>query len=190
MALVTTFMTGPALDLINFIFKTNKTEVFDKIEDIKKFKILISFGNSEKGKSLLRLAHSFIRKEKSESLITAMHLTLSNELHTFDLEEQEKKIFAPLFNESKNLNQDISPVFRASSDINSDIVEMSNQGEHDLLLVDLGQSIFEGTLLGKVLGFTTKMITPDRLIDTFIGKENLFENSPFDEKTRQIISKK
>lgn len=189
MALVTTFMTGPALDLINFIFKTNKTEVFDKIEDFKKFKILISFGNSEKGKSLLRLAHSFIRKEKSESLITAMHLTLSNELHTFDLEEQEKKIFAPLFNESKNLNQDISPVFRASSDINSDIVEMSNQGEHDLLLVDLGQSIFEGTLLGKVLGFTTKMITPDRLIDTFIGKENLFENSPFDEKTRQIISK-
>jgi len=58
-----------------------------------------------------------------------------------------------------------------------------------LLLVGLGKSIFEGTLLGKVLGFTTRIINPDRLIDKFTGKEGLFENSPFDERTRQIISK-
>ena len=49
-------------------------------------------------------------------------------------------------------------------------------------------SIFEGTLLGKVLGYTTRIINPDRLIDKFIGKEGLFENSPFDERTRQIIT--
>jgi hypothetical protein len=55
--------------------------------------------------------------------------------------------------------------------------------------VGLGKSIFEGTLLGKVLGFTTRIINPDRLIDKFTGKEGLFENSPFDERTRQIISK-
>jgi hypothetical protein len=29
-------------------------------------------------------------------------------------------------------------------------------------------------------------INPDRLIDKFKGKEGLFENSPFDERTRQI----
>jgi hypothetical protein len=68
-------------------------------------------------------------------------------------------------------------------------VEIANQGEYDLLLVGLGKSIFEGTLLGKVLGFTTRIINPDRLIDKFTGKEGLFENSPFDERTRQIISK-
>ncbi|MDD3004891.1 cation:proton antiporter [Flavobacterium sp.] len=189
MALVTTFMTGPALNLINFIFKTKDDEALEKNPNSKKYKILISFGNSERGKSLLRLAHSFVKNEKSEALITAMHLTLSNELRTFDLEQHEKKSFAPILNESKILNQGISTVFKASNDINNDIIEISNQGEHDLLLVGLGQSIFEGTLLGKVLGFTTKMITPDRLIDTFIGKESLFENSPFDDKTRQIISK-
>jgi hypothetical protein len=32
-------------------------------------------------------------------------------------------------------------------------------------------------------------MNPDRLIDKFTGKEGLFENSPFDERTRQIISK-
>jgi hypothetical protein len=57
------------------------------------------------------------------------------------------------------------------------------------LLVGLGKSIFEGTILGKVIGFTTRIINPDRLIDKFTGKEGLFENSPFDERTRQIISK-
>jgi hypothetical protein len=37
---------------------------------------------------------------------------------------------------------------------------------------------FEGTILGKVIGFTTRIINPDRLIDKFTGKEGLFENSP------------
>ena len=58
MALVTTFMTGPAIDLINFIFK--RKEVFLPKDSIGegKFKILISFGNNEKGKLLLRLARN------------------------------------------------------------------------------------------------------------------------------------
>lgn len=189
MALLTTFMTGPALDLINFIFKTKDEIIPEEIKTVNKYKILLSFGNAERGKSLLRLANGLVKKEASNSIVTAMHLTLSNELHTFDLEEQEKKSFAPMIAESKNLNQNIVTLFKASNDINTDIVEIANQGEYDLLLVGLGQSIFEGTLLGKVLGYTTRIINPDRLIDKFIGKEGLFENSPFDERTRQIIAK-
>jgi len=189
MALVTTFMTGPALDLINFIFKTKDTIVPEELKSDQKFKVLISFGNSERGKSLLRLANSFVRRENNNSVVTAMHLTLSNEMHSFDLEEQERKSFTPIVTESENLGQEIVTLFKASNDIDTDIVEIANQGEYDLLLVGLGHSIFEGTLLGKVLGFTTRIINPDRLIDKFIGKEGLFENSPFDERTRQIIAK-
>ena len=80
-------------------------------------------------------------------------------------------------------------MFQATADIETNICEIANNGEFDLLLVGLGKSIFEGTLLGKVLGFTTRIMNPDRLIDKFTGKEGLFENSPFDERTRQIISK-
>lgn len=189
MALVTTFMTGPALDLINFIFKTKDVSEIELLKTIKKFKILISFGNSERGKSLLRLANALVKKTQNDSLVTALHLTLSNELHSFDLDEQEQKSFTPILQESENLNQEILTLFKASNDIDSDIIEIANQGEYDLLLVGLGQSIFEGTLLGKVLGYTTRIINPDRLIDKFIGKEGLFENSPFDERTRQIIAK-
>ena len=189
MALVTTFMTGPTLNSINYIFKTNDESILDEIPNGNKYKILISFGNNEKGKSLLRLANSLVKKQKETSTITAMHLALSDEVHSYNLEEYEKDRFFPIVDESKVLKQEITTVFQATVDIETNIAEIANNGEYNLLLVGLGKSIFEGTLLGKVLGFTTRIMNPDRLIDKFTGKEGLFENSPFDERTRQIISK-
>ncbi len=190
MALVTTFMTGPALDIINFTFKTKETYLPEVREQLsRQYKILISFGNNEKGKSLLRLANSLVKKQKETSSVTAMHLTLSDEMHAYNLEELEQVRFEPIVEESKILKQEINTIFKATVDIETDIAEIANQGEYDLLLVGLGKSIFEGTLLGKVLGFTSSIINPDRLLDKFTGKEGLFENSPFDERTRQIISK-
>jgi len=189
MALVTTFMTGPALNLINLIFKTKDVALLDEITNGSKYKILISFGNREKGMSLLRLANSLVKKQKETSAITVMHLTLSDEVHPYNLEKYEKDRFLPIIEESQVLKQEITTLFQATVDIENNISDIANNGEYDLLLVGLGKSIFEGTLLGKVLGFTTRIINPDRLIDKFTGKEGLFENSPFDERTRKIISK-
>jgi Kef-type K+ transport system membrane component KefB len=189
MALVTTFMTGPALDIINFIFKTKNDIIPSEIKKDSKFKILISFGNNEKGKSLLRLANSLVKNQQEESNVTAMHLTLSDEMHAYNLEEYEKESFEPIVNESKKLDQKITTIFKATGDIESDIADVAQEGQYDLVLVGLGKSIFEGTILGKVLGFTSRIINPDRLLDKFKGKEGLFENSPFDDRTRLIISK-
>jgi Kef-type K+ transport system membrane component KefB len=189
MALVTTFMTGPALDLINFIFKTNDVSPAEEKSAATTYKILVSFGNSEKAKGLLRIASSLSRKQKGEASITAMHLSMSDELHSFNMEEYEKMRFAPVLEEARVLKQEINTFFKATVDVETDITDMAEQGEYDLLLVGLGKSIFDGTLLGKVLGFTTRIINPDRLIDKFTGKEGLFENSPFDERTRQIITR-
>lgn len=188
MALVTTFMTGPALDLINYIFKTKTTFIPETIGDKSKYKVLLSFDSAEKGKTLLKVANSLVKKQTENTIVTAMHLSLSSELHSFDLKDHEKETFLPIINESEALNQKIYSLFKVSNDINSDLIETANQGEYDLLLVGLGQSIFEGTLLGKVLGFTTRIINPDRFLDKITGKEGLFENSPFDENTRQIIA--
>lgn len=188
MALVTTVMTGPALDVINLIFKSKAAFIpKDVLND--KFKILISFGNQEKGKSLLRLANSFVKNQKENTNVTAMHLTLSDEVHAYNLEEYEKETFAPIVNESKALNQEIDTIFKATVDVENDIIDIAAKGDFDLVLVGLGKSIFEGSFLGKILGFTSRIINPDRLLDKFTGKEGLFENSPFDDRTRQIISK-
>ncbi|NRS87118.1 Kef-type K+ transport system membrane component KefB [Flavobacterium sp. 7E] len=189
MALVTTFMTGPALDLIDFLFKNKNVSEEEEQVDQNKYRILVSFGNYEKGKSLLRLANGLTKKQKANTSITALHLTVSDELHSFNREEKEKDTFEPIFEESEQLNLEIDTIFKVTNDIETEITDVANQGDYDLLLVGLGKSIFEGTLLGKVIGFTTRIINPDRLIDKFTGKEGLFENSPFDERTRQIVAK-
>ncbi|WP_396191982.1 cation:proton antiporter [Flavobacterium sp.] len=188
MALFTTFMTGPAIDVINYIFKRKEVIIPKEISN-SAFKILISFGNNEKGKSLLRLANSFVKKQKENTNITALHLSLSDEMHAYNLEEYEQEAFEPILLESKTINQEITTIFKATVDIETDITDIATKGNFDLVLVGLGKSIFEGTLLGKVLGFTTRIINPDRLLDKFTGKEGLFHNSPFDDRTRLIISK-
>ncbi|MDR7131315.1 Kef-type K+ transport system membrane component KefB [Algoriphagus sp. 4150] len=189
MALVTTFMTGPALDLFNWVFKSKGAEIPLEISQGNKFRMLVSFANPERGKSLLRLANSFVRKLNGNALVTAMHLSPTNELHHYNVEEYEKESFTPIIEESERLNQKITTLFKASNDIDSDITEVANKGEYDLLLIGLGQSIFEGSILGKVLGFTTRFINPEKLFNQVTGKESLFENSPFDERTRNILNK-
>lgn len=189
MALVTTFMTGPALDLINRIFRKNSSQAFEEISQISKYKVLISFANPEKGKVLLRLANNLVKKMNSNAAVTVMHLSPNNELNQVNIDEYEHDSFAPVIEESKVLNQKITTLFKVTNDIMSEISEVANKGDYDLLLVGLGQSIFEGSLLGRILGFTTRIIDPDRFFNTVTGKEKLFERSPFEESTRMILAR-
>lgn len=186
MALVTTFMTGPALDLINKFFK-NEEETSVALSTKDKYNILISFGSPTTGKLLVRLAHAMIRKSKESATITALHLSLGNELNNFNAVEYERESFAPITEEANNLDQPVISLFKPSQSIDDEIVEMANEGDFDLLLIGIGQSVFEGTFLGKILGFTTRVINPERLYDTLKGRENLFTVGVFDERTKQIL---
>lgn len=189
MALVTTFMTGPALNLLDWIFK-NKLDVNEEeILQTNKYKILLSFGNPEMGRLLLKLANGLVKNQNGQAAITAMHLSPNNDgVYHYNIEAYEKESFAPVIEESHQLNQKITTLFKASNDIHADIIEVANRGNYDLLLVGVGQSIFEGSLLGRILGFTTKLVQPDRIFNQVTRKEGFFENSPFDERTRQILS--
>ena len=189
MALVTTFMTGPILDLINWLFKSKKEEITSEIIQANKFRILVSFGNPENGRSLFRMANSLINKINGGASITAMHLYPSSSMSQLNLDDYENSSFSPILEESKGVSHKVATLFKVSGDIESDITDVANKGEYDLLIIGIGRSIFEGSLLGKILGFTTRIINPDRLINQVIGKESLFENSPFDERTRIIINK-
>jgi Kef-type K+ transport system membrane component KefB len=189
MALVTTFMTGPAIDLINWSFRSVKDAPAVNAASGNRYNILISFANGEQGSVLLRLANAFVKKIKDKASITAMHLSPSSDLNPYNMEEYEKENFTPVAEESEKLKQQITTLFKASGNIEAHIAEVANKGNYDLLLVGVGQSIYEGSLLGKILGFTTRIINPDRLLDTVTGRESLFDNAAFDERTRMVISR-
>jgi Kef-type K+ transport system membrane component KefB len=188
MALVTTFMTGPALNLIERVFKQKNNVISEKINQLRKFKIILSFGNPEMGKSLLHLANGLVRKQKENTTVTALHLCPNNVLHRYNMDEYENESFGPVIRESEMIDQKITTLFKASDNIDSDITDITNQGDFDLLLIGIGQSIFEGSLLGRILGYTTRIVNPDRIMQKVAGKEKLFGNSPFDERTQTILS--
>ena len=189
MALATTFMTGPALNLIDSIFKRRKSIVPVTNADNLEYKVLVSFENPEDGKHLLKVANNFISLDNEKQSLTAMYISSTNEVNPYKIEEYERESFKPVLKEANKLNRKVETLFKASRDIDSDIVEVGNKGEFDLVLINIGSSIFEGTLLGKVLGITSKFINPENLLNTFTGKEKLFEINYFDDKTQAIINK-
>jgi len=122
MALLTTFMTGPALDLIEKLFK-EKAEIIREITGDAKFKIILSFGNPEMGRSLLRIASNLVKKQKENASITALHLCPNSVLNNYNIDEYENESFAPIIQESKLLNQNFTTLFKATDDIDNDIKE-------------------------------------------------------------------
>lgn len=189
MALFTTFMTGPALDFINFIFKSKKGNDENKADDDAQYRVLLSFDNPESGSTLLKLAHDFTKKMNANKSITAMNIAPVNEMHAYDINEYENEQFKNVIDTSQELSLKITTLFKASTDIESDLTHISNKGNYDLLLIMLGKSMYEGSLLGRLLGFTTKIINPEKLLNTVKGKGNIFNTSPFDDFTLQILDK-
>ncbi|SKB36841.1 Kef-type K+ transport system, membrane component KefB [Sphingobacterium nematocida] len=174
MALVTTFMTGPSLDLINRVFRIRKSTLSAKIQDKTKFKILLSFAKSSTGISLFKLANALTAHSKNNSVITALHIAPSNELHHYEVEEQEEDSFRDIKTVAKKLEQSVLPLFKISSDIDTEIIETTREEGTDLLLLGVSESIYEGSILGRFLDFTSRIINPERLLHTVKQAESPF----------------
>lgn len=186
MALVTTLMTVPALDLINK-FLPEEIPVAREAGKPLRFRILISFGNPDNGKVMLRLANSFARKNPESSIISALHLSPSHDIHKYNIEEYERTSFHPLLKEAGELNLKIEKIFKASQDIERDIIETANSGSFDLLIAGKAHSLYEGSLLGKILQILSRITNPARLYGTLKGEEKLFHRSVFDGQTRRLL---
>ena len=190
MALFTTFMTGPSLDFINYLFKGKKSMLEeDQDANEEKYKVLLSFETPDSGRALLKFADNLTNKMNGNKSITAMNIAPVDELHAFDIENYEKELFEDVIETSNELKLEVTTLFKASTDIENDLINITNKGNYDLLLVMLGKSIYEGSLLGKLLGFTTKIINPEKLLNTVKGKSYIFNSSPFDDFTLGILDK-
>lgn len=186
MSLITTFMTNPVLDFINRCYQ-RKNDSTESIAKTLKYNILISFGDPQKGVSLLKLAYCFIRKSTNNACITILHISPNNDLNQYNQEEYEQDSFYALKKEALRLDLPIVTLFKPSEYVEKEITQTANIGNFDLLLVGIGNSIWGDTLLGKILGFTTKIINPENLYETITGREKLFESHTLDERIKRIL---
>ncbi|WP_430614391.1 cation:proton antiporter [Flavobacterium sp. JP2137] len=187
MALATTFMTGPLLDIINKVFGKDLPSAPDELKVMNKYRIYMFFDDAVNGKALLNIANSLVKKQRLNASITTMHIVSSSDVNAFNSDDYESHIFQPIDTEARRLDQEVLTLFKVSNDLESDMVEIVNEDSCDLLLLEIGHSIYKGTLLGKILGFTTRIINPDIIIDKVTGKERIFEHAFFDERTRQVL---
>lgn len=186
MALVTTVMTGPTLDLINYFFKSEKeSNVVNKKQN---FRILLSFANPTSGKKLARLASIISGYSKSTTEITALHVTPNTDINQYQLDEYEKESFKPIKAESNKLGLSIKPLYKVNNNVNDEILSDANSGKYDLLLIGAGQSLFEGTFLGQMIGITATALQPEKLLGSLMGKGSLFKGKNLlDEKNTHFI---
>ncbi|MCC6400797.1 MAG: cation:proton antiporter [Flavobacteriales bacterium] len=186
MALVTTVMTGPTLTLIERLFPTAERPAQVVAEEAKRFRILVPFGDPGRGRNMVRVAHAFLKRNDNASVV-ALHLTPSSDVNTFNLAERERDSFKPILKEKREKGVPLETLFKPSIDIDKELITIANTGNFDLAIVGIGRSIYEGTFLGRVVGLTSRIIDPERLIDTLTGKEDLFATAELDDRVRRIV---
>lgn len=191
MALGTTFMTSPSLSLIDRIFKKqhSKSEVNQK----EKFRILIPFASPETGRKLLLVAHYLIKKKQASSEVAMLHTTEGNLLHQYNIQKEEDIVFKPIINQAKSLNQEITKIFEVTNDRQASIIKTANKGEYDFVLIgSKGYTVSDNNILSRFIGFSNTLEdTLNRLIQKWKGtaSNRQLSVSPFDDRTRRIISK-
>lgn len=190
MALTTTFMTSPLLNLIDKIFKTKSAS--SAVNEEKKYKVLVSFETAEMGRKLLYLANGFIRKRQPNSELTMLHISEGNLLYQYAIEEEEEEMFRPVMAEAHSLHQNIITEFKVAGDTSNSVAKIANKGEYDFLLIGYKGSIFSDNVLGRFLGFSNRLIHIPNFLLSKLGNQKKWRRmltAPLDERTRTIVSK-
>jgi hypothetical protein len=147
MALITTFMTGPALDFITYLFAKKPTA--DELANIQNgFRILIPFGIPQAGSRLLQLANQITGNENSSVHITALHLTAGADVSIQEAKIFEKEGFIPILHIAKELGVDIKTQYKVSDNISREIVNYANAGRFNLMFVGSSRSMFSSNETG------------------------------------------
>ncbi len=188
MALVTTFMTGPSLALINHLFSSKSDDHEVSIQSYsKRLQVLMSFGNPLTGVAMLRLLHQLTGQKTKNAQITALHLTPSNMLREYNVDEYEMNSFEPILSEAHELKISLEKIFKSSNNLEKDIVQTAHSADYDLLLIGVGPSVFDGTILGGVLKYVNLIVHPTLLIDLFSGADKYNKVPLFDNRVKEIL---
>lgn len=187
MALFSTLMTGPALDLVERLFRRTRDDAAT-ISSSPGWRVLLSFGQPASGARALRLVRQLAGEEHAHATVTALHVTPSSDVNPIDSDAFEQEGFKPVEREAQRQGIAVRTEHRVAADVGREILQQANAGNYDLLLVGAGKPLLKGTFLGDLLGFTTRVIDPSKLIGSITGRESLLPtDDQIDPRVRQLI---
>jgi len=188
MALITTFMTTPALSLINHLFPEKNIEeeyIIHQSQGI--FKAIIALGNPENGKTLLNVAKTVLDGTKNSLAVTVLHITPGTDTNPIYGEQFSVESFKGIKDEAEMLSIPIDTEYKVTDNIESGIIKSVNQNNFDFLLVGAGVS-----LSGIPFFKETKIFGNVRWLNQFINKVSqkqafFYPGTLIKDKTRYFI---
>lgn len=151
MALITTFVAGPSLDFIEWVYKKRNTRKGLAGENYS-YKILLSFGPPRMGAALMKIAAAIIGNEKEQSLIKALHMTPNLEITPQEATIFEKEGFAPARRIASNFGLRLQTYYKVSDQIDAEILRKSKKYPVNLLLIGGARSLFTENIVGGRVG--------------------------------------
>ena len=149
MALVTTFMTGPAIDTIEYFYRKKGSP---KLANASVFNILISFGAPPVGSRLLLMAEKFTSPKHKHKHITASHFSPSADISLQNATVFEKEGFEPILATAKERNMKIKTYYMATNEVRKKITEMANSDNFNLMLVGSSKQLLSSDETGGKVG--------------------------------------
>ena len=188
MALVTTFMTTPALSIINRIFPAKDVEkeyIIQQSQGI--FKALIALGNPENGKSLLNVAKTLLEGTKNSLAVSVLHITPGTDINPIYGEQYSVDSFKGIKDEAAIQNIPLETEYKVTDNIELGIVKSANYNNFDFLLVGAGISLsgipfFKESPLFQNIKWLNKIVNSISKQQTFFYPGTLIKD-----KTRYFI---
>lgn len=147
MALSTTFMTGPLLNLIEYLFhparKSNKKK--------STFNVLLSFGPPEMGSTLLKVAYALVKTDRNLTKLAALHLTPSTEIGIQEAELFERNAFQNIKASAAKLEVVVETIYKSSEKITAEIAKTAEECQSDFLFMGSARSVFQGNVTGGII---------------------------------------
>ncbi len=184
MAVVTTFITTPALSLIEKIYSRQQTEEeYQHTQALGSFRVLISMGNPLNGKPMLRVAKSVLDGVKKSLDVTVLHMTPGTDTNPIHGEHFAIESFKDVRKEAESLHIPIQARYKVADNIQGSIVRMANHYRYDFLLVGASISLTDP---GKRYIFR-RIKWMNRLMYRFQKRALFYPGTLIKDKTRYFI---
>ena len=142
MTLVTTFMTTPLVHLIDFLYKHFKWEKASPLTaGAAKYKVLLSFGLPRTGQKLVDVAQQIFSPHRRDTDLNLLHITMNSDVNPINEEEYFRENFAPLLQEARKRDINLTPIHRISDNPSEEIIRTANKGQYSMLMVGAGLNL-------------------------------------------------
>lgn len=176
MALVTTFMTTPALHLISKAFDRKKKSV-----KAKRQKVMISFGLPSSGPNLLRASKLIFGTSINKKLVTAAHFTQGMDINMITAEHYAHDRFLPIQEEANWLKIKLNKIYKVTKNISNEIASVVRNEGIDYLIIGSRYSI---------VNYNTRKKIKSNYWYSLLNKiQGNSINNLLNDKTEEILSK-